>query len=144
MPKYTRLTNVQRHTMEILLRKGQKPATVARDLGVHRSSVSRELARNGMRPSNYRHDVTRRRATKEKSSKNTSTVDPAVWFHVERKLRDEQWSPEQISQSLKKSAELPQVSHEIIYRHIYLDKRAGGDLHQNLRNRIKSYKKRGA
>ena len=28
---------------------------------------------------------------------------------------------EQISQSFKKSAELPQVSHETIYRHIYLD-----------------------
>ena len=144
MPKYTRLTNEQRHTMETLLRKGQKPAAVARDLGVHRSSISRELSRNGMKPSNYRHDVAMRRATKEKSSKNTSTVDPAVWAHVERKLRNEQWSPEQISENLKKSVELPQVSHETIYRHIYLDKKAGGDLHQNLRHRIKSYKKRGA
>lgn len=33
--------------METFLRKGEKPASVARDLRIHRSIISRELSRNG-------------------------------------------------------------------------------------------------
>ena len=36
--KYTRLTNEKRHTMGTLLRKGEKPVGIARDLGGHRST----------------------------------------------------------------------------------------------------------
>ena len=38
MLKYTRLTNEKRHTMGTLLRKGEKPVSIARDLGGHRST----------------------------------------------------------------------------------------------------------
>lgn len=141
MPKYTRLTNEKRHTMETLLRKGENPASVARDLGVHRSTISRELSRNGMTPASYHHNAAERRANKEKRGKNSTKVNPAVWPYVERKLR-QQWSPEQISQHFKQTPDFQQVSHETIYRYIYEDKKAGGDLHKNLRHRVKSYRKR--
>ena len=141
MLKYTRLTNEKRHTMEILLRKGENPTAVARDLGVHRSTISRELSRNGMTPTSYQHNAAERRATKEKRAKKTVKVNPAVWPYVERKLQ-QQWSPEQISQHFKQNSDYLQVSHETIYRYIYLDKKSGGGLHKNLRHRVKSYKKR--
>jgi len=34
------LTNEKRYTMETFLRKGEKPASVARDLRIHRSIIS--------------------------------------------------------------------------------------------------------
>jgi transposase, IS30 family len=44
------------------------------------------------------------------------------------KLREEQWSPEQISGWMLATQETS-VSHECIYQHIYADKREGGTLY---------------
>lgn len=53
-----------------------------------------------------------------------------------------QWSPEQISAGFRKQ-DLGRISHEAICQHIYRDKRTGGHLHRHLRDRYKSYRKRG-
>lgn len=47
-------------------------------------------------------------------------------------LLEKEWSPEQISGSLKAGDQL-RVSHEWIYQYIYADKAAGGKLHFHLR-----------
>lgn len=54
------------------------------------------------------------------------------WEEVDRLTRAD-LSPEQIAQRLDLEGGL-QISHEIIYRHIYADKHHGGDLHQPLRS----------
>ena len=54
------------------------------------------------------------------------------WAKVER-LIQEDLSPEQAANRLELEGDL-QISHEIIYQHIYADKRKGGDLHQHLRS----------
>jgi IS30 family transposase len=69
-------------------------------------------------------------------------IEPEIWGLVETKLREEQWSPGQISDWLAKHS-LGQVSHEAFQQHIYRDKQAGGTLHSHFRHRYKSYRKRG-
>ena len=70
-------------------------------------------------------------------------IAPELWELVETKLRDEQWSPEEISKTFA-SKGVGKVSHETIYQHIYQDKKVGGDLHRHLRHRCKSYRQRGS
>ena len=71
-------------------------------------------------------------------------VSDATLRSVEQMLREGQWSPEQISGSIRLCEEVANISYETIYKHIYRDKDAGGDLHTHLRHRPKSYRKRGS
>ena len=51
------------------------------------------------------------------------------------------WSPEKIAGRLGLEGRL-QISHETIYRHIWMDKRRGGCLHRRLRGATKQRRKR--
>jgi IS30 family transposase len=64
----------------------------------------------------------------------------ADWAVVMPYLR-QQWSPEQISGRLRKDGVL-RISHESIYRHIWLDKRRGGTRYKLLRQSGKKRRKR--
>ena len=66
-----------------------------------------------------------------------------------RQLRARQWSPEQIAGRLRREGGL-QISYETIYRWIWADLRAGGQLHTHLRcarrqrrKRYGTYERRG-
>jgi len=54
---------------------------------------------------------------------------------------EEQWSPEQIGGRLGLKGEL-RISHETIYRYVWLDKRQGGSLYRHLRGVQKKRRKR--
>jgi transposase, IS30 family len=69
-------------------------------------------------------------------------IGPETWAVVEDKLRQD-WSPEQISGWLK-SRQGNTISHEWIYQYVLADKRAGGDLHRNLRCQKKRRKRYGS
>jgi IS30 family transposase len=58
-----------------------------------------------------------------------------------RALLKEQWSPEQIVGCLRRHGFL-RISHETIYRYIWADKRAGGELYRHLRGARKQQRKR--
>lgn len=51
---------------------------------------------------------------------------------IEKKILDQQWSPEQISNWLKLH-DYKTVSHTWIYQHIAKDKKYGGELHNHMR-----------
>lgn len=140
MPTYHRLTESQRYTIEALHRKGTLQKKIAELIGTHPSTISRELRRLG--PScSYCH----RKAEKDREEKFTrgQTSQPKLLALAAQKLREEQWSPEQISGWLSETGR-GLISHETIYQSIYRDKEAGGDLHTFLRHPLKSYRKRGA
>ena len=140
MNHYKRLTREQRYTIESLSRQPCSQEFIAQTIGVHSSTVGRELQRAGMNRQTYCH-VT---AQKDADSREWAgrTIAPEILLAVETKLCAEQWSPEQISGTFRKQG-VGRVSHESIYQHIYRDKRAGGQLHLHLRHRCKSYRKRG-
>jgi transposase, IS30 family len=140
MPAYTRLTCQQRYTIEAMNRKKSPQKDIAATIGVSPSTISRELRRRGMTKEKYCHITAQHHA--DSHPWQGGRIAPELWEKVETKLRTEQWSPEQISQTFAKT-DVGKVSHEAIYQHIYRDQQTGGGLHKHLRHRCKSYRKRG-
>lgn len=143
MPKgYHQLTRDQRCQLYALKKRGDSKAEIAKELGVHRSSIYRELSRNAGKKG-YRYQQAdgkaierRMRASARKPKMTTSMI-----AEIDSKLTL-QWSPVQISGWLKKQPSSQDVSHETIYCHIWEDKRKGGFLYKNLRHSGKKYNKR--
>jgi len=112
---------------------------IAEVMGVHKSSISRELKRNrgqrGYRPQQAQELAAARR------QKSVPRITTKVWKIVESLLQQD-WSPEQISGRLKKEQGI-RISHEWIYQHILVDKQAGGDLYKHLRCQKKHRKRYG-
>lgn len=105
------------------------------------STISRELRRNcSPHDGSYRweraQEMTNARRRRSRRNSRYSAAD----LRLVHRLLLEDWSPEQISGTLRRTGAL-QISHETIYRSVWEDKRRGGDLHLRLRQRIK-YRKR--
>ena len=114
------------------------------DIGFNPGAISRELGRNrGLR--GYRflpaHRFAVQRGLARKGVARVMTPCLIVWAEI--LLLDNQWSPEQISGALNRE-DGTKVSYESLYRHIWSDKRTGGTLYFNLRQRGKKRNKRGA
>ena len=129
MRTYHQLTQEQRYQIYALGKMKHSLSEIATVVGVHKSSVSRELKRNrgqrGYRPQQAQELAMKRRP------KAILRITVEVWSTVDRLLRQE-WSPEQISGRLKKEQDI-RISHEWIYQHVLADKQSGGDLYQHLR-----------
>ena len=139
MRTYHQLTQEQRYQIYALQKTKHSFSEIAGVVGIHKSSVSRELKRNrGQR--GYRPQQAQELAV-ERRRKAVPRITAKVWSVVERLLTQD-WSPEQISGRLKKEQEI-QISHEWIYQHVLADKRAGGDLYQHLRCQRKRRKRYG-
>ena len=142
MPKgFKHLTQLQRCQISALKATGMSQRSIGRQLNIHHSSISRELARNtGQR--GYRHQQAQRFADErqDKAHSHARVMTPENIAVIESHLV-EKWSPEQISGRLKKEGILS-VSHETIYQHIYQDRRHGGTLYYHLRHRGKKYNRR--
>ena len=113
------------------MKDGKTQSQIATLLNRHKSTISRELARNtgdrGYRP---------RQAcllAEERSlgSRNATQITASDWGKAVDCLLA-QWSPVQIANQVG-------ISHETIYRHVYADKAAGGSLWEQLRCQKKRY-----
>jgi len=140
MKKYHQLTEHQRYQLAALRKEGHWQKTIAANLGVHPSTISRELRRNrgqrGYRPHQAHQKTQQRRQEAVKAVKMT----PEVIAQVEEKLCQE-WSPEQIAGWLPRTGGIS-LSHERIYQHVWTDRQAGGSLYTHLRQSHKKRKKR--
>ena len=133
MKEYTQLTLPQRYEISVLHTIGQGPTQIARIVGVHRTTISRELKRNRS-PNGYYPQAAHQRSKKRRTDRSR----PLKWTGrcrriVEDKLRHE-WSPEQITGWLGRN-ETFTISHERIYQHIHSDQDRDGLLHTHLRQR---------
>jgi IS30 family transposase len=139
MRTYCQLTQEQRYQIYALKKTGHSGMEIAEVIGVHKSTVSRELKRNrgqrGYRPQQAQGWAMERR------QKGVPRISVEIWALVERLLRQD-WSPEQISGRLKKEQRIC-ISHEWIYQYVLEDKRAGGDLYRHLRCQKKRRKRYG-
>jgi len=135
---YTQLAQEQRYQIYALMKQGCNQSEIAHFLGVHKSTVSRELRRNrGQR--GYRPQQAQRWAEGRRQG-GQPRIEPAVWRLVEGQLCQD-WSPEQISLWLDQQG--LQLSHERIYQYVYADKGGGGDLYRHLRCQKKRRKRYG-
>jgi len=141
MRYYTQLTLEQRYGIYSLLKTGHKQLEIAKVIGVHKSTVSRELKRNrGGR--GYRHKQANALAIDQRQAKVCNRIDGSTWAFIETLIRKE-ISPEQIHGLLKETMALT-VSHEWIYQYILKDKLAGGSLYLHLRCKKKRKKRYGS
>lgn len=141
MNRYRQLTSGERNALSALRRQGFSQTQIARALGRHRSTVSREIRRNVKPDRAYRpdlaDDMARWRRARSRRNQHFTTAD---WSQVEACLQ-EQWSPEQIAGRLRRSGKL-RISHETIYRYVWKNRRRGGELYRHLRGARKNCRKR--
>ena len=143
MPEgYLHLTYEQRCQIYALLQSAHSQADIARQLGVTRSTVSRELARNaGARGYRFKQAHAKASQRRQQASNRPRKMTPDVVALIERIMTQEQWSPEQIAGRLAREG-IVSTSHETIYRHVWEDKKDGGNLYLHLRHNGKKYNKR--
>jgi transposase, IS30 family len=143
MPKgYRHLTYDKRCQIYALLKRGCAKTEIAQLLGVHRSTITRELKRNtGCKGYRYLQAQEKASARRAAASGAPRKMKPGLVREIEEKLTQEQWSPDQISGWLKRQGRAF-VSCERIYRHIWKDKRNGGGLWRHLRHSGKKYNRR--
>ena len=139
---YHQITSAERYTLGVLRRGGLSPAAIARALGRHRSTIGREVRRNGTpRDGCYRPQLADWYAQGRRSrSRRNQRFSAADWARVQTLVRED-WSPEQIAGRLRADHELA-ISHETIYRYLWADKAAGGTLYTHLRGARKQRRKR--
>ncbi|GGY12159.1 IS30 family transposase [Litchfieldella qijiaojingensis] len=137
---YRQLTQTQRYQIHARRDVGMSQRQIARELGIHNSTVSRELHRNaspeGYDPRQAQRLSDDRRRTAWKWTKRL----PSMIAAVVGRLREE-WSPEQISGFMAPLAGVG-VSHQWIYSLIWDDRALGGDLWQCLRQPKRRNKQR--
>lgn len=128
---YRQLTQKQRYQIAAYLETGISQRQVATRLGVHSSTISREVRRNtalgGYEPGHAQSVSDHRRRTAWKTTKRV----PCLIRWVSRRLADE-WSPGQISGFMAQAKGVT-VSHQWIYSLIRDDKACGGRLWKALR-----------
>jgi IS30 family transposase len=130
MSHYAQLTREERYQIYALKSAGHNQAEIAKVIGRHKATVSRELTRNrGLK--GYRAKQAHNFATGRRQAKITTRISSESWKRVERLLRED-WSPEQTSDWLRQEEHI-HVSHEWIYQYILRDKQEGGNLHRHLR-----------
>jgi IS30 family transposase len=123
MQKFKQLSLAQRYQIEVLLETGFSQTEISNQIGVHRSTICRELKRsipkrgkgsgvylalNAQRKTNIRH----------KSKLKHAVFDEELKVSARHLLKIEKYSPELISAYWKKKG-IKGVSHETIYQWIW-------------------------
>jgi transposase, IS30 family len=139
---YRQITFAERYTLGLLRRDGRSAAAIARTLGRHRSTVTREVQRNrATSDGTYRPPLADWYARGRRSrSRRNQQFSSAAWAQVQELLRED-WSPDQVAGWLRRFG-LLRISHETIYRYIWAEKQTGGTLYQHLRGARKQRRKR--
>ena len=139
---YRQITCEERYRISALRREGYCPAAIARKLGRHRSTISREITRNGSpwdgsyRPSKAQEQANGRRSR----SRRNRRFDAKDWNLVEMLLRED-WSPEQVAGSLREERRARDQPRDDLP--LRLDRpRAGRTPYRHLRCATKQRRKR--
>jgi len=128
------LTQQKRYHIEAYKKVGYSNSQIARDLGVHPSTIGRELKRNSS-PIHQRYGA--------KVAHEISSLRKSINSRVNKKFKNEledlvvkyielDWSPEQVSATLSIKHDLS-ISYVSIYQYIESDRQNGGELHTHLR-----------
>ena len=131
---YKQLTSEQRSQIFVLLQKKIKRKEIAILVGCSQSTLSREIRRNSTDKGNYLWDKAHAKAMdRRKRTTANHAKDPAIVWEALDLLKEDYWSPEQISADMKSRGK--NISHELIYRHIRADQ--SGELASYCRHKMK-------
>jgi len=140
--KYKQLTLKERYHISTLLKKGWRQKDIAESIGVHPSTICRELQRNhDTVTKEYHYAFAQTKSERRQESKSKYSVFTSkIKTYIKLKLKED-WSPEQIAGRMKIDIGLS-ICHETIYRYIYYNKSRGGRLYKHLRHKNKKYHNR--
>lgn len=130
---YKQLTSQQRSQIFALLQRKTPRKEIALIVGCSQSTLSREIRRNSTEKGHYLWDKAHAKAMeRRKRTTSNRSKDPAIIWEALELLKDEDWSPEQISAYMKIRGK--HISHELIYRCIRADK--SGELASHCRHKM--------
>lgn len=140
--RHKQLTLKERYHISTLLKRGWKQKEIAESIGVHPSTICREIQRNkDTLTHEYHYAFADTKAVGRQQTKVKYTViSSKIKTYIKSKLKAD-WSPEQISGRMKIDNGFS-VCHETIYRYIYYNKSRGGRLYKYLRHKNKKHHKR--
>jgi len=136
------LTLKERYHIWTSLKQGRSQKEIAKSIGVHPSTICREIQRNQDKMTHeYHYAFADSIASKRQQAKVKYTVITSkIKTYIKNKLKKD-WSPEQIAGRMKLDIGIS-ICHETIYRYIYYNKSRGGRLYQYLRHKNKKYHNR--
>jgi len=145
---YTHITENERYVISHLTSAGFSLREIARRITRHHTTVSRELKRNDdpvYTDTVYWYDWTHPEALKRrhKARHQRRRSNKRLLRYIVGKLKED-WSPKIIAEKLRidfPDDQQMRVSHETMYRWIYLDAQEGGTLYHHLRRRRKKRRK---
>lgn len=147
MKNYKHLSLYQRYQIKLLIDLGFTQIKIAKHLGVHRSTISRELKRNipkrGKTAGKYIVENAQNKTDKRHSDKpKQELLTEDLKKRIKGLMTYQKWSPELISKRLSKESELF-VSHETIYKWIWVAKNSNHRLHADYKNLFKHLRHSG-
>jgi len=118
--KKKELNEADRKVIEVLLKRGESRTKIANELGVHKSTIGREVNNRSI-PNGYFADIAQlnyevrrnRTGTNARKIINSQTRN-YILLHLQSG-----WSPEQISGRMKREERDDRICHETIYNFIY-------------------------
>jgi IS30 family transposase len=132
---YRHISAETRLKIHALLIKGFSIQEIAEDLGYHRATLYRELARNSGQYG-YRPDWASQQALLRRANRVVAKLDtnPKLRDFVLEKLKIG-WSPQQIAGRANREAGRTVICHESIYRYIYSQQGQTSKLFKYLRKK---------
>ena len=118
MPKH--LTSEQRYEIYLGIKRGWRKNRIAREIGVHPSTVCREIERNSTSRGEY---VWLQAQSKSDARRHgiqgNHRKPPELWWRIERWIVDNDWSPAQIAGVLRRDG--IHIVKQTIYNHVHAD-----------------------
>ena len=136
------LTLKERYHIWTSLKSGSSQKQIAQSIGVHPSTICREIQRNkDVITQEYHYAFADTKATtRQKEKVKYTVITSKIKTYIKSKLKED-WSPEQIAGRMKIDQGFT-ICHETIYRYIYYNKFRGGRLYKHLRHKNKKYHNR--
>ena len=138
---YQQLTDPQRYQIEAYIQANFTITRIAKELGVHKSTISREIKRNSKKRVYKAGFAQLISVERKKESYKHSVFDASMKQYIDKAMTQKQWSPEQIKGRCDLKG-IAMVSVERIYQYIYWDQSRSGLLYKHLRTARRWRKKR--
>lgn len=114
------LTSEQRYAIYLGLKRRWSKSRIAREIGVHPSTVSREVARNATPRGEYVWFQAQTRCNARKHGlQGNHRKPPELWWRIDRMIIEEDWSPAQIAGVLRREG--IHIVKQTIYNHVHAD-----------------------
>lgn len=114
------LIEAQRYEIYLGLKRKWSQTRIANEIGVSKSTVSREIRRNSKPNGEYVWTYAQRISESRKHGlAGNHRKPPELWWRIEQMIIDEDWSPSQIAGVLRKEG--VNIAKQTIYNHVHAD-----------------------